>query len=777
MTAEKYYKGGQDYAATSLIGNVGSETGENISLTFSNIKLDASENNSIFKNATLLESFQHSDGASSSAIYNYTWEEDWGKDSAGNVKHNVTYGKEVSDTIKNVDAEGVSRQNKYHGDWSKDDRYTSPDENNRTTEYDFSEYRPYVAKSYNTTGNYDEIDVNLERPHLIKGCGTYSDPYVIDASTIAEVARVISPNDPTNGWEVNYNANVSADKATVDPSSALCTDDNTKHEKYIYDESTGYFVSENNSKKVSKENMLKYLCEAYYEIDDDITLSKDYAGLGGTSIQYVFRGVIVGQEKEDGTYPTITNKSASPLIKFSNGSVVKNININYTNDVMLSKNNNKLNYSTEKTKYYGGVMGVVFGGDNIIDNVKVTNPQINFADTNNSYNHLITAGGYVGAIVYGGVIFRNMSNVAKDSALTTDNTTAVGKDVYTNLFVNPYVGRVVNGFAIEEGTKFGKSTTLDNGRKNYLITQFKTKLSDDEKLNVIAGTTNTIEVPNAQALFMLSIISQSGMGYTDNYNNTCGYGHYTFTRNADYSKVGADKLSSDDADYKAAVSDYQRLELNKDYVYNKASVMLKKYTKPSEKGLYEAKWAQVDSKKFIVKLTGTDIYDLTDTGFRVINQLFSVDSGYSLSLAEIIGDENNKTQIKLDEDIKAYVTDSTKDDPYGQVTGVDNYSYKAGVGLLNYTSYDTTIKSITVSGNVSLSLFDKNGSIRFCENKATGGLIGKINSSSVKSSFTNVGIDDLNVQGAYSTGGFVGKSEGTITLRQHRTKPPIKSRK
>lgn len=52
-------------------------------------------------------------------------------------------------------------------------------------------------------------------------------------------------------------------------------------------------------------------------------------------------------------------------------------------------------------------------------------------------------------------------------------------------------------------------------------------LSDDEKLNVIAGTTNTIEVPNAQALFMLSIISQSGMGYTDRNKNTCGYGHYT----------------------------------------------------------------------------------------------------------------------------------------------------------------------------------------------------------------------------------------------------------
>lgn len=59
---------------------------------------------------------------------------------------------------------------------------------------------------------------------------------------------------------------------------------------------------------------------------------------------------------------------------------------------------------------------------------------------------------------------------------------------------------------------------------------------------------------------MLSIISQSGMGYTDRNKNTCGYGHYTFTRNADYSKVGAATLTSDDKDYKTAISDYQRLE-------------------------------------------------------------------------------------------------------------------------------------------------------------------------------------------------------------------------
>ncbi|RGF95041.1 hypothetical protein DXA02_01890 [Ruminococcus sp. AM54-1NS] len=405
-TAEQYCKGGQKYAATSLIGNVGSENGQNISLTFSNIKLDASNENSIFKNATLLESFQHSDGAGSSAIYNYKWDDDWGTEE----KHNVTYGKEVSDTIKNR-VDDVSRQNKYHGDWSRDDRYTSPIQNNATEEYSFASYKPYVAKSYDKTKNYDEIDVNLERPYLDKGCGTYSDPYILDASTLAEVARVISTAAPTNGWEVNYNANASADKATVDANSAFCK--GTKHETYTYD-GTGNFVNGTKKVSVSKDNMIKYLCEAYYKINDDIVLGSSFAGLGGTSNSYVFRGVIVGQQRSDGTYPTITNNSASPLIRFSSGSVVKNINIVYANNVTLSKNNNnKLNYSTGKTEYYGGVMGVVFGGDNIIDNVKVTNPKITFAKNDNSKQHLITAGGYVGAIVYGGVIFRNMATLPK----------------------------------------------------------------------------------------------------------------------------------------------------------------------------------------------------------------------------------------------------------------------------------------------------------------------------------------------------------------------------
>lgn len=771
MTAEKYYKGDQNYAATSLIGNVGSEKGQNISLTFSNIKLDASNKNSIFKNATLLESFQHSDGAGSSAIYNYKWDDDWGTDSAGNIKHNVTYGKEVSETKKNVDDYGNSRQNKYHGDWSMDDRYTSPDKNNAKEEYSFTEYKPYVAKSYDTAQNYDEIDVNLERPYLDEGCGTYSDPYILDASTLAEVARVISTAVPTNGWEVNYNANVSADKSTVNANSAFCK--GTNHKTYTYD-GTGNFVS--GKETVSKDNMIKYLCEAYYKINDDIVLGSSFAGLGGTSNSYVFRGVIVGQKKSDGTYPTITNNSASPLIRFSSGSVVKDINIEYTKEVTLSKNNNnKLNYSTGKTEYYGGVMGVVFGGDNIIDNVKVTNPNITFAKNDNSKQHLITAGGYVGAIVYGGVIFRNMDIVAKDSALTISNTVAVGEDVYTNLFINPYIGRVVNGFAIEEGTTFGKSTNLNNGRKNYLITQFKSELSDEEKLNVIAGTTNTIEVPNAQALFMLSIISQSGMGYTDRRNNTCGYGHYTFTRNADYSKVGTATLTSDDKDYKTAISDYQRLEKATSREYEKKnSVMLKKYTKPSEKGLYEAKWAHELNKNFTVKLTGNGTYDLTGTGFRGINQLFDakdsnlgdIKCDYTLSLTTIQG---NDQTIKLDTDIKAYavkITDNKSGNTI-EFQDVDNYKYRTafasvkGVGLINCSTYALTVNNLKLSGKISVKTYNNDGQSYVNEDLSTGGIVGGVQSSCT---FSGITLTDLEIYGAYTVGGLIGKSTNDINI-------------
>ena len=98
------------------------------------------------------------------------------------------------------------------------------------------------------------------------------------------VARVISTAAPTNGREVNYNANVSADKSTINANSAFV--------KALIIKLILMMEQAMRKGKVSKDNMIKYLCEAYYKINDDIVLGSSFAGLGGTSNS---QGVIVGQ--------------------------------------------------------------------------------------------------------------------------------------------------------------------------------------------------------------------------------------------------------------------------------------------------------------------------------------------------------------------------------------------------------------------------------------------------------------------------------------------------
>ncbi|WP_302211870.1 hypothetical protein [uncultured Ruminococcus sp.] len=773
-TDPAYYMGEQDYAATSLIGDVGSATSHDLLLNFSGIKLAASSNDSIFSKATLLNSFQYS-GSTSTGTYNYSYDEDWDKNSSGEYKRNVTYGKEVTSSLKNP-----NQQNKYYGDWDADDRYTSPEEGKTSEAYDFisTGYLPYVAKSKVTDSSlsdsqYHEIDVNVRRPNLNKGCGTYSDPYIIDdGDQLVTVANAIDGTINVN-WEVNYNPAVSTNKPTVDGKTAFCSSRNTTHQKYKYNGTE--FVSEDSSSTVVVNDFKKYLCEAYYLIDGDITLGKTFAGLGGTENDKVFRGVIIG--KKDGTsYPKITNKSQSSLIRSSGGSVVKDVNIvNNVTRELTKTDTAQITYATNSSEIYGGVIAVVSGGDNIIDNVSVQQPALSF---NGSSEYLIPAGGYVGAVIYGGVIFRNMGTAAASSKLTIDET---AENDTQHLYVNPYIGRVVNGFAIEEGTKFGKSTTLDNGKKNYPITQLNDNYSDDEKLVIgnpkFAGF-DVIKVPNAQALFMLSIISQSGMGYTDKYNDTCGYGWYTSTHTAEYSGVGSAGLTYDNEDYQNAISDYQRLDLknskNNDYD-NKISVMLKKYVPAAVNSdtttkYYEAKWSHEEGRNYTIELTGDGDYDLTDTGFRGINQMFSAslgktNCGYSLSFVKING---NGHKIILDMAIKAYVAqardnndDNSSIDNYKFRNGIGGQSYAAGIGLINATNKPLTVDNIALSGKIDIRTYDSANNVYTNEVVSTGAIAG---TAGQKVDLTNINIDGLDIHGAYTTGSLLGKTYGKVTI-------------
>lgn len=783
----KYSMNNQQYAATSLIGEVGSSTANDIVLSFSGIKLAAGDDR-LFSRATLLESFQYS--GTSSGIYNYTWEEDW-----GSGDHNVTYGKEVSLSKKNSD-----RQHKYYNDWDRaDERFTSPNSDNAKETFDFSNYLPYVAKTAVTGTNdetYHEIDVNVKRPNLINGCGTYSDPYIVDGDQLELISKILnSDSNITSDWEINYNASVSPDNATVDASSAFCNAENVKHSKYIYNSTTKVFVNaEDQTQTLSVDNVVKYLCEAYYKINTDIELSEGFAGLGGTTNDRTFRGVIVGNKSADGTYPTITNNSNVSLIRFSNGSVIKDLSINNTQDLSLYKGGkgsdgkySQINYTTSISEVYGGVIAVVFGGDNIIDNVSVTHP--NNISLGGDGKHLIPAGGYIGAIVYGGVIFRNMKNVAENSALTIDEAK---EDKYTNLFVNPYIGRVVNGFAIEEGDTFRGSQNLDNGNKNYVITEFKSKLEDGEKLNVEKGSPNTITVPNAQALFMLSIITQSGMGYTVGNKNTCGYGHYTFTRSAEYSNVGSSKLTEKDDDYINAILDYKRLEKddnNTKAFEKKASVMLQKYTE-TYNNKYEAKW--IYDKDFTIDFVENVTYNLSGTGFRGINRLFEdTDIGldysntsrqtyntsntafnnnyYQLS-KDTITIKGNSSRLILDMNVNIYVSKAAD---YNDIRDIDNYKLNyfytlnvnknpaKGFGFINLTERTLEVNNLTISGNVHITSRNENGSNIDYEDLATGAIVGLTPKSCT---FTNINIGDLDVHATYTTGGLIGKAGDSVTM-------------
>ena len=78
-------------------------------------------------------------------------------------------------------------------------------------------------------------------------------------------------------------------------------------------------------------------------------------------------------------------------------------------------------------------------------------------------SHLVPIGGYVGAIAGGGVIFRHMSGTSWRAG-TSDKFQGPGKGNF-GLYDNPYVGRVIDGYAFSEGCN------VDNGDANYQINE------------------------------------------------------------------------------------------------------------------------------------------------------------------------------------------------------------------------------------------------------------------------------------------------------------------
>lgn len=581
--------------AKSLIG---AADGRGFMFDFSGIKLDgrkadvsdSTTNNalntaygttrSIFSDAILFYSINTDRNAE--MTYNFTYDDDWGTGTGSTAKRNVTYGNEISHTVEYWDSEGYkSRQSKYSG---TPKNYTNPTGAN--TEYDFltTVFLPYVREPYDTTADhsvkyYRELKVNYLLEIESKGCGTYNDPYIIESpDQLSAIAAFIKSGNTTSIYlnSITLPKYDAAKHHGVELNSTgdrWCTDKDGSGYHATYDAKTGGGFSATGCTDWPDDDARYYLASAYYKIENNITLGSDFVGLGGTEANYAFRGVIVG-EKDDNGAPkyTITNKSECPFIYVSNGSVVKDVSIvvNFSTGIGIQQDNNSsteayfgYDYGSSNTcNFYGGIIGEIMGGDNIIDNSYVTYSNTTITLKGSSAT-IIPVGGYVGVVVFGGLIFKNMAaakttigqtglsvSVTGESYNLADNS---DEEAWAAIYVNPIVGRVINGYAVNEtggnakkadGTsvkQFSTSEdghyhdddnstrtgvvlhTLKNGKKHYTIADIDPDVNDYAKLDVTSIPTSTsadgnINVPNAQALFVLSLITQSCAGTAQTVN-------------------------------------------------------------------------------------------------------------------------------------------------------------------------------------------------------------------------------------------------------------------
>lgn len=513
-------------AATSLFGKlgVGSEA-DQVTAKFERISLPSQNGNTIFTHASLLESFGYKSTGTGSADYTFT--------KADANAGMVTYGSEI-------DAKGKEYSGKQL--WYYDEAtYDTPNglvkAGDKTANVDapvFGDFLPYVykGKADEPGVQYHEIRVNQRIPKLVTGCGTYGDPYsVTNAAEMNAIANYINNMTALDGWEVTI----------VADQGRLCTrrsgDHSTNNEvTYVYKQANSTDIkwekktgdaSTDSPQALSDETMHRYMQSAYYSIEpaEGNTITLDGASFGGFGNRAnPFRGVIVGNLGSDHKNATIkienNEGSLRGLIPYSYGSVVRSLNINYVNAQAT------ITYSAKDsdgvpTAFFGGVIGCILGGDNIIDGAVVNgttadNPTTGFTVAGGGTKpHLVPIGGYVGAIAGGGVIFRHMSGTSWRAG-TSNKSQGLGTGNF-RLYDNPYVGRVIDGYAFSEGCK------VENGDANYKISELNvndtgcvTTVDTYKKYswNVSRQNNNAPQttVKDSQGLLVLSAIINSGAG-------------------------------------------------------------------------------------------------------------------------------------------------------------------------------------------------------------------------------------------------------------------------
>lgn len=808
-------------AATSLFGKLGVGSGaDQVTAKFEQISLPSQKNNTIFTHASLLESFGYGSTSTGSADYTFTKvDADAGK---------VTYGSEIDGSM-----EYPGKQLWYYDEatYGALSGYVTVDgKKGDDVRPWFGDCLPYVYKGKATESGvqYHEIKVNQRIPKLVEGCGTYGDPYAVkDAAEMNAIANYINNGVALDGWEVT----IVADQST------LCT---RRHDKLTNNEVTYVYKQAKDTKikwekkiegastdptqTLSDETMHRYIQSAYYSIEptNDNKITLDAASFGGFGNKAnPFRGVIVGRIGASAPPATIEIKNNTGelrgLIPYSYGSVVRSLNINYVNDHVNDHVNEQatIAYSAKDadgvpTAFFGGVIGCILGGDNIIEGVVVNNPNngsMTYGFTVKGGSHLVPIGGYVGAIAGGGVIFRKTGESwrggTKNKKYKPSKEDAAKYDQYDN----PYVGRVIDGYAFSEGCE------VKNGNANYQINELTNKgtpcvttTGTDNKYLGTNAEAPVTTVENAQGLLVLSAIISSGAGagaaHTDYDNNgvyrgskaywgsnsqdpaICGYlfgnKEYGKVRNADYANVG--KPASAAGDFEIAKNDDQKAPgkqgwhgpLDHDDDVN-SPYLVASYAANYQTGYVCASRSIGMSLEFKENST----YDMTGygTGYVGLNGRYyssACDSNQKSTdrdriTPHVAAIDGNGATIKVGTTDTAYGVVEYADDDY-KVSGVGGLFStvmftSAYVGPSVAANGDAQVRDLTFSNcNVALAYIDANG--KTTSGPASNDLIGTGLLAGATANYDggtcgvyrNVRMNNCTVSGAKSVGGLLGSS-------------------
>lgn len=702
--------GENNTVASSLMGNMGGEDKTGINLSYSNISIPSYKDERIFSSALLMMSFGYKTDGSGSASYNFTAED-----------AKVTYGQEIDGTTEYGNNDGDTQYWYFEaehkdGNLVKDgDRTTASKDKSKPSFgaqgglLGSAPYLKYVANGHDDSNPWrHEVAVNHSAAKLIKGCGTYTDPYVISSAKNLRDAANIIQGASASGSEVNITIN----------QDTVCSGK----------DGHGRFVSNGNTwvcgdGSYTTETVSRYLRSAYYVIDGNVTVNaKDFSGLGQTP-ERAFRGVIVG--KNSATL-TIKNDNDSKkqfmgLIPYSYGSVVKNLKIRYEGEKL------SIAYTAPKDQtpqaFFGGVMGCVLGGDNIVDGVTVSAAD-GFSVDGVSKNTPV--GGYVGVVAGGGVLFRNMSENSWHRA---------GDSLYDNAFL----GRMLNGYA------FSENCTVDNGERNYKINEISKPdgdkpISSDSLVNANEnkGTPYSVSVSSAEGLLVLSGIINSGAaaGYStraydgaldDQEGLKLGNALYGKVRNAQYDQVGNTSLDANNSEWSTAKQDDQSAP-----GAGNAAYLVTTYADANTGNICASDTAYVE-----FNLNG-DSFDMIrySTGYLGLSARYVSNAGIDRSgksqptrvmppVATVKGsaDASTNTTLKVKLDVKEYKTDDFHLLGVGGLFGVANFRTPGKTAGGKYTFDPDTysiISNLTIGeSNISLSYVDAAGT---STNKAFDGV-------------------------------------------------------